>query len=720
MSGFFTEGQIGNTLAEREGTDLIPSSTGEVLGAQFGQTFAENPTVRAGRLAARTTLPDGSGTPFQNRFGYNPNPPTLSPEEANERYGVQGRLSFTEPVTEAVARDLHEFHRNSAIREDVIARRGSGIGTGLIARFGVGLVASALDPLNIASAFVPFAGEARVAAMFGSAATGALGRFGVRAVEGAGQGFLGAAALEPLNMWLAAQDRDDYTMGDALVNLAFGTALGGALHGGLGVVRDRAGLPLWSPEMNQAAVRQATAALAEGRTIDAAAAMEFVAARTARQELEAWRASIARADAEVTAATGAADNRAAAMREAADRLAQIKTQLAEVRGERLDVADAKAELGLGPTERRQLREIETQLARTDLPAGERITLELRRLDMLDGADTPRSWASLELARSDAQDTGLAAEEGRLARQEALARARLRQAAERTLQADSLAKQRRLVAQSREATALALGERSIRRMAGRLGVELGEGEALEMASKVMRVGPDNTQAVLDDILNTLSKRAPAGPYLPQDVIVSNATAERIAARAEATLRTREANAEARLASAARGSPDPRDQAADRAAIERAEVTPKVEGTAADELAEAQKATAELEAILAAADKQYAASVANRTIQGGSLNDASIAGLASDVQAHLDAGGTVALHVEGKTVRITGVERGLMVDSQGQRWGAVGALSNTTSRLEMRGVEAKPDPDLVAAAEARKEGEAMGKAFEAAAICQIGGR
>lgn len=589
MSGFFTEGQIGNTLAEAEGTALLPEPAGAVLGAQFGQILAENPASRLARYVMRNT---------------EPYPITMSPEEATLEYGVPGRLTFTQPVSRTAARDLHDFHTNSAIREDIINRREGGIGTGLAARFGVGLVASMLDPLNVASAFIPFLGQARVAAALGGAAAGVGGRLAVRAIEGAGQGFLGALALEPANLWLAAQDQDDYTMGDALVNLAFGTALGGALHGGLGVVRDRRGLPLWSPEMHQSALRQATAALAEGRTVDAAAAMEFTAARTARQELATWRQTIERADAEANAAAATGDARAGAMREAAERLNAIREQIAELRAERTGIADEATALGFGRAESAAYRDITAKLADPATPLGERITLELQRLDMLDSADTPRSWASLEVARSEAQVAGLSAAEGRLRKAEGLARARLRQAADRVLAADSLAKHARLVAQSREATALALAERSIRRMAGRLGIEMADGEALELASKYLRVGQDAKNAVLDDILNGLSKRAPAGPYRPDDVVFTTSPAEAIAARADATLQAREAQAEARLASAARGSPDPRDQAADRAAAERAETAPKVEGTAADELAEAQKQVAEMEAALKAADKQFA--------------------------------------------------------------------------------------------------------------------
>jgi len=147
----------------------------------------------------------------------------MQPDELNEMFSVPGRLSFSEPTTMEIARDLHDHHRAQARREDIIRRSDGGFGSGGLARFGIGVAATLTDPLNIASAFIPFLGEARVASVLGQSAVGLGGRLAVRAAEGAGQGSLGAAALEPLNYWLSQQDRDDYTMGDVLANLAMGT-----------------------------------------------------------------------------------------------------------------------------------------------------------------------------------------------------------------------------------------------------------------------------------------------------------------------------------------------------------------------------------------------------------------------------------------------------------------------------------------------------------------
>ncbi len=575
-------------------------------------------------------------------------PITLTPEEATARYGVQGRLTFTEPVSVTTARDLHDFHTNSAIREDTIARRQGGVSTGMAARFGVGLAASILDPLNVASAFIPFFGEARIAAALGgTVARGVGGRMIVRAAEGAGQGLAGAAALEPLNLWLSRQDQDDYGMGDVLVNLAFGTALGGVAHTGLGLVRDaRQPRPLWSPEQNEAALRQATAATAEGNPVAAAAAMEFTAARAARTELTDWYATVTRADAEARAAETTATTRAEQMRQSGENLTKLRDEMAQVQRERQGVADNTLELGLSPLQRRQIRELEATLADPAAPAGERIAAEIRRLELLDeGQAAIRPYNALEAARNEAQDAGLARVEARLRSAVALAEAKYERAADRTLRADQVRDHRRVVVASRERTVLDLAERTIRRAAGRLGVQLAEGEALDMASKFLRAGPDKSPAVLDDILSDLSKRAPAGPYLPSEVVAGPSP---VIARAEAQMRARETAAERGLADSTRGTEDPRDISALRDAEVLAKTTPIVDGSAAEQLTDAQKQVAELEATLKAAEKQ----------------------------------------------------------------GADEAVAAGRDPPE-------PDPELVAAADLAKEGEAMARAYEAAAVCGLRG-
>jgi hypothetical protein len=629
MTGFFTEGEIGNSLAESEGIKLIPSTTGEVLGAQFSQSFAENPASRLFRFVQRNL---------------EANPITMSPEEANQEYGVPGRLTFDEPVSRTIARDLNEHHTNSAIREDVIERRQGGITTGGFARFGAGLAASILDPLNIASAFIPGVREARIAAALGAGAAGAGGRASVRALAGASSGFAGTVALEPLNYFLSQKDKDDYGMGDVLTSLAFGTILGGGLHTAIGAVRDRRGLPPWSPEMHEAAFRQSVAALSEGRPVHAAAAMEFTAARTARSELENWYSSKARVEADAERALAKLDTASQKTAAESEHLIGLRDEAQKIRAELADARSRLSQSGIDTETTTRLAEIDAELSGT-IPRTRRAALEQERTMLMEGRD----WTAddLEAGRTQAEIDGLAAVQARADRQVALAEGREARAAQAENKAEGIFNAQSAALAAREGIVRDLMERSIRRVAGAIGARLEDGEAAEFASRMATASREQYRGVIQDILRTLSNRAPAGPYLPEQVFVPPGAV--VMERASAALRAREAKAERALADTLRGAPDPDIVAADRSAATLKAETPAVEGNVADDIVQAEKSVKELSETLRRADQAFAEQEA--------------------------AAGRQPL---------------------------------------------KPDPALALADELGKEGEAMAKAYEAAAICNIGGR
>jgi len=127
--------------------------------------------------------------------------------------------------------------RRRAERERAILMQnapGSAAPAMIIASF----AAQAVDPINIASAFIPVVGEARYTAMLAGAA-GFGARLGVRAGVGAVEGAVGSALLEPAVYTLSQQLQDDYDITDSLTNIAFGAALGGSLRGIGGIVKDR-------------------------------------------------------------------------------------------------------------------------------------------------------------------------------------------------------------------------------------------------------------------------------------------------------------------------------------------------------------------------------------------------------------------------------------------------------------------------------------------------
>ena len=105
-------------------------------------------------------------------------------------------------------------------------------GGGTWLRGGAMFAAGMADPINLATAFVPWtrvigaARGLRAAAMAESALT----RAGARASIGAVDGGISTLALEPFNYAAAQYVGDDYGALDSMANIAFGTAFGGGLH----------------------------------------------------------------------------------------------------------------------------------------------------------------------------------------------------------------------------------------------------------------------------------------------------------------------------------------------------------------------------------------------------------------------------------------------------------------------------------------------------------
>ena len=169
----------------------------------------------------------GSGAPEARPVPVN----LMTPEEAKAEFSDVG-LEIDAPAPRAVVERKAKVRRDQLIRDDIIARGPQGVAaTG--ARFGVSLLGAAVDPLNIAAAFVPVVREARFA--------GLAARFGVtraRALTGAIEGAVGSAAIEPAVFGLADEVALDYSMTDALINVSLGTILGGGLHVGGGAAAD--------------------------------------------------------------------------------------------------------------------------------------------------------------------------------------------------------------------------------------------------------------------------------------------------------------------------------------------------------------------------------------------------------------------------------------------------------------------------------------------------
>jgi Uncharacterized membrane protein, putative virulence factor len=220
----------------------IPAEGG-VFGAAFEEAFTTNPSTAIYRMEDLTQEQEGRAVVMgpesyfaPNQARLEPDSPLMSAQDARDKVDSLGlKLTVPDQGIRTGALDvLIKRQQEQLARQQVLARAGSSFGTQLSA----GLAASILDPINIASAFVPVVGEARYAAMLGRAAT-PLARAGVRAGVGALEGAVGAAIIEPLPLLAARQDQTDYDLSDSLANIAFGAALGGGLHTIGGAVSDR-------------------------------------------------------------------------------------------------------------------------------------------------------------------------------------------------------------------------------------------------------------------------------------------------------------------------------------------------------------------------------------------------------------------------------------------------------------------------------------------------
>lgn len=229
---YLTRPVTDNRVQRAIGGDTLPSTLMDTLAASFG---ADTMTGLIGRQFQANIADSAADMPAATGVGRSGRvapeaPKRLSPDELNARFPD---MAFDAPMTEEAAGIIAKGRKAQMIRDDVLAR-GPG-GFSLLPQFGASLLASALDPLEVATAFIPVVGSARQAAM--------IARFGAvrgRAMVGIAEGAIGNALTEPLYYGLSQQQQLDYGMADALLNIGIGGVLGGGLGAGAGMARRRA------------------------------------------------------------------------------------------------------------------------------------------------------------------------------------------------------------------------------------------------------------------------------------------------------------------------------------------------------------------------------------------------------------------------------------------------------------------------------------------------
>lgn len=333
----FTDGLV--IRRDRNLLDDVVTGQFDAAEAAFDQSLFEVPVVAARRIGELNRAEQGDViSPAYPAYGIperraEPGTPLLTAEQARARIKEEGLdLTVDDAGIRAGALDiLIERKREETKRKFILDNApASTIPVQLLA----GFAASMLDPINIASAFVPVVGEARIASLMARAGTSVGARALARAQVGAIEGAVGAAMLEPLILYASARDQADYDLTNSLLNVAFGSALGGGLHSAGGLIGDlRRGNLLDSVKVEAPEVAPSVTATPR------AAAQEF-ALRVDENPMLALRDSLER---------GIADDRVRlaedAGRQAREALIpEIRAELSEVAAGRLpNVRDIRTE-----------------------------------------------------------------------------------------------------------------------------------------------------------------------------------------------------------------------------------------------------------------------------------------------------------------------------------------------------------------------------------------
>ena len=268
MSGLYLPEAQDDEIARDQFLNYSVSSTSSVLGATLEETFYYNPFMSGMRnLALRQAQKTGE---------------IINKEDWKNSDDYREGLSYPEAgFTKAAAMFIANRFDERKERQEIFSRGKGGFAMGA-AKFGVSLVGSALDPLNIGASFLPGAAvrtfvNARRAAKTGGAVTKAsafqTGKTGKRFLAGAGEGVLGAALVEPIILSTAELEQDkDYTLLDSFLNATIGGVLGGGLHVVGGKLSDR--LQKARKETREAVIKTAVSQRVSGNPVEINAILE--------------------------------------------------------------------------------------------------------------------------------------------------------------------------------------------------------------------------------------------------------------------------------------------------------------------------------------------------------------------------------------------------------------------------------------------------------------
>ena len=188
----------------------------------------------------------------------------LTPQEANDKYGLDGALTFDRNISVAEAQIMHE-RKMTEMKFQFLHNQASGFFQKARGIGSLGISAMS-DPANLALLFAPepFVSKATLLARIAKH-----GHTMSRLISGAKSGGF-YTGLAEIPVYLQKQnEKADYEFHHALMNVALGTALGGGLHVVGGKTADW--LTGVSPERHKAAIDLAHAQLKSDKDVDVTA-----------------------------------------------------------------------------------------------------------------------------------------------------------------------------------------------------------------------------------------------------------------------------------------------------------------------------------------------------------------------------------------------------------------------------------------------------------------
>lgn len=237
-----------------EPTDIgVASSGSRQYDPNVAFSFDQNSTYGAGDQFSAAFASADMLNPSKALFDITDAKTDLSPvigaDEFNLRYGVEGPT----PETSLQLKPGQSIGTNTAFglkqlfterqRLAWIESHGPSTLPSELAGLSGGLIGNAIDPLNVAAAFVPGAGEARLlktgfeavgmtraAALAQDVAHAAESSMAARTAVASINNASAIALVQPIVYAGAQQDHIDYSFQDAAENVLFGGLLGGGLH----------------------------------------------------------------------------------------------------------------------------------------------------------------------------------------------------------------------------------------------------------------------------------------------------------------------------------------------------------------------------------------------------------------------------------------------------------------------------------------------------------